>query len=348
MEINQALYQQHLTKGWISYLDIFIDSLTVKNMPNQQQLIIDKCYQDIKKNQMDTVSFELIIHQLVTDLNQPMVVWRMLKNLRINQLFIRGPLYLYLISLPDIKSCIPEIVRLIGVFLEPSYSLKTYQENQKVFIEPQELVHKGLASFIKADTALGITLFLLKELAAPDFDYETIHIPNNRTPFNCDWISPVTNADFVFHQGPMMASFPVEFLNIKNKSFNPEYSLNLKLQVNELLATLEISLSLTERVRKYILSVEKPAMQTTQSTAEVFGMSQTTFRRKLKVENQSFKHIQSEILDAISIKALSTTTMKIDDFAQYIGYSDRSSFERSFIKSFGLSPAKYRKKYQVK
>ncbi len=134
-------------------------------------------------------------------------------------------------------------------------------------------------------------------------------------------------------------------VNIKNKIFDKKYSEQLKHQVNELLTTFDLSLSLTEKVKRFILSVEKPAMQTLEAAVGVFGMSQTTFIRKLKAEQQSFKKIQNEIIESISIKVLSTTSMKIEELAQYLGYSERSSFERYFSKKFGLSPAKYRKNY---
>ena len=343
MKENINAYQQHAKKGWNSYLEIFIENLTVKDIPTKQQLIIDKCFADIESNHMDSVSFELIIHQLVIDLNEQMIVWKMIKNLRVNQLFTRGPLHVYLISLPDIKTCLPEISRLIGVFLETSYSLHIEQSNENIVIEPQELVEECIASFIKADTAICLTLFILKELAGPKFDFETIYVPKSRVDFDSNGTKILTNANIIFHDGPMRACFPVERANLKNKGFDDKYNLALKHQVNELLLMLSQILSLTEKVKKFILSVEKPAMQTHKTAAEAFGISQTTFRRKLKDEGQNFKQIQNRILEILSIKALTKTTMNISEIAQYIGYAERSSFERAFKSKFGISPAKYRK-----
>lgn len=343
MKANIDISQQHLIKGLKSYLELFIANLIVKNIPVKQQLIIDQCFEDIASNKIDAISFESIIYQLTVDLNEPMIVWRMVSNLRVNQLFTRGPLHVYLLSLPDIKTCLPEIIRLIGAFLETSYSLSAHQSNQNIIIEPKELIAGSPALFFKADTALCLTLYILKQLAGPEFDFDTIYIPNDRKSFNSDIAKLLTTANIVFHDGPMMASFPISQVNIKNKIFDKQYSDHLKHQVNELLITCNLNLSFTEKVRRFILSVEKPAMQTLERVADAFGMSQTTLRRKLKAEQQSFKEIQNEIIETISIKVLSTTTMKIEEFAQYIGYSDRYSFERFFSKKFGLTPAKYRK-----
>lgn len=338
-------YQLHQQKGWISYLEIFIENLTVKDIPIKQQQIIDKCFADIASNSMDSISFELIILQLVVELNEHMIVWRMIKNLRFNQLFTRGPLHVYLISLPDIKTCLPEVSRLIGVFLEASYSLQINYLNKDVIIEPQELVHECEASFIKADTAICLTLYILKELAGAEFDFDTIYMPNNRKPFDANGIKVLTNANLVFHDGPMRASFPVGQVNLKNKLFDPQYNLALKHQVDELLPMLQQGLPLTEQVKKYLLNANKPAMQSYASVAGAFGISQTTFRRKLKDEGNSFKEVHDAVLEKISIKLLLTTEMKIDDLASYIGYSARPSFERAFKKRLGLSPSMYRKSH---
>jgi len=216
------------------------------------RLVINECFEDIASNNINSVSFELIIHQLVIDLNEHMIVWRMIKNLRVNQLFVRGPLYIYLISLLDIKSCLTEITRLIGFFLDASYSLHCYQSDQSIIIEPQELVDEYLASFLKADTSLCLTLYILKELVGPIFDYETIYIPNNRTGFDANVALLFTKAKIIFHDGPMMASFHVKQVNIKNKSFDREYNQQLSYQVSELLSTFHLKLSLTEKVQKYI------------------------------------------------------------------------------------------------
>lgn len=184
-------------------------------------------------------------------------------------------------------------------------------------------------------------------MAGSEFDYDTIYIPTKRKNFDPTVAKLVTNAKVNFHEGPMLASFSVNKINMKNKAFNHQFSQNLKQQVTELLNALDLGLSLTEKVKKYILSIEKPAMLSIERAAEFFGMSQTTFRRQLKDEGQNFKSIQSEILGAIALKVLSTTTMKIEEFAQYIGYAERSSFERFFKSKFGVSPAKYRKVHQL-
>lgn len=345
MKTNIYFYQQHKKKGLKGFLKIFIENLSVKDVPIQQQLIFDHCFKDIASDNMDLVTFELIVLQLIVDLNEQMIVWKMIKNLRVNQLFSRGELYVYLISLPDIKTCLSEISRLIGVFLEPSYAMHNYQSDQTIILEPQALTHERLVSFLKAELSLCLTLFILKELAGPEFDYETIFIPNNREYFDCNIAKSLTNAKIVFHDGPMMASFSAKKLNMKNNAFNLQYSQDLNSQVDGLLAMLEFNLSLTEIVKKYILNVEKPAMLNIKKTANTFSMSPSTLQRKLKHEQQSFKEIQNEILGIISMRVLSKTTMKIDDFAQYIGYSERSSFERFFTNKFGMSPAKYRKKH---
>lgn len=339
-------YQKHLKNGWKSYLEIFISSLSIKEIPLEQQLIIDKCFENIDSGNMDSISFELIIHRLVFDLNEQMIVWKMIDKLTVNQLLARGPLYLYLISLPDINVCIEEIQRLIGSLLEPSYSLVYYQSDQNIIIEPKELVAEYLASEVKSDTALCVVLYIMRALAGVNFDYQTIYVPNKRLNFDKKYALLYTQANIVFHDGPMLATFPAEQLVEKNIAYNKIYSTQLKNQVSDLLLTFNPSITLSEQAKKHMLTVDKPAKQTIDSVALNFGLSQATFRRKLKSENTCFTDIQNEILKSIYLKALLSSNMSIESLALKIGYSERSSFERSFFNKFGLSPSKYRKAYQ--
>lgn len=340
-------YQEHLKEGWKNYLRIFIDNLSIKEVPPQQQSIIDKCFKDIESGNIDSVSFELVIHRLVYELDEHMIVWKMFNNLRFNQLLVKGPLHVYLNSLPSIKTCLNEIKRLFGAILEPSYSLISHQKDNSIIIETQELVGSYLASDLKFDTGLCMVLYSLRELVGNSFDFDTFYIPNKRLSFNIEEASHFSNAKIIFHDGPMLASFDKSKLQMSNQSYNPRYSSLLKNQVNDLLISLNSTLTISEKTKKYILNAETPARQTIDSVAFNFGISQATFRRKLNLEGACFKDIHNEILKNIYLEALISTNISIDDLTLKLGYSERSSFERAFVREFGITPYRYRKKHQL-
>ena len=71
-------------------------------------------------------------------------------------------------------------------------------------------------------------------------------------------------------------------------------------------------------------------------------MSTTSFRRKLKQEETSYKLIHSKFLNELCVLALSEKKVKIDELAIQLGYSERATFERAFRQKFGLTPSQFR------
>jgi len=102
------------------------------------------------------------------------------------------------------------------------------------------------------------------------------------------------------------------------------------------------SLLLTEAVNSLLNKCNVPASLTIEQCASSLAMSMTSFRRKLAQEETSFKLIQSKFLNELCVEALLTESIKIDDLAIKLGYSERATFERAFRKKFGVTPSQFR------
>ena len=99
---------------------------------------------------------------------------------------------------------------------------------------------------------------------------------------------------------------------------------------------------LTEAVNNLLGDSELPATLTLEQCAETLAMSPTTFRRKLSQEETSYKLIHSKFLSEQCIMLLSLPSIKIEDLAVRLGYSERATFERAFRQKFGLTPSQFR------
>ena len=102
------------------------------------------------------------------------------------------------------------------------------------------------------------------------------------------------------------------------------------------------SLLHTEAVNNLLNKCNVPASLTIEQCASSLAMSMTSFRRKLALEETSFKLIQSKFLNELCVEALLTGSIKIDDLAIKLGYSERATFERAFRKKFGVTPSQFR------
>ena len=104
----------------------------------------------------------------------------------------------------------------------------------------------------------------------------------------------------------------------------------------------QASLLLTSAVNNLLNKSDFPASLTIEQCAASLAMSMTSFRRKLTLEETSYKLIQSKFLNELCVNALLTKQSKVDELAIKLGYSERATFERAFRQKFGVTPSQFR------
>lgn len=101
-------------------------------------------------------------------------------------------------------------------------------------------------------------------------------------------------------------------------------------------------LTLTKATNSLLSKCDLPASLTIEKCASLLAMSMTSFRRKLSLEETSYKLIQGKFLNELCVKELLTKHSKIDQLAAKLGYSERATFERAFRQKFGVTPSQFR------
>lgn len=102
---------------------------------------------------------------------------------------------------------------------------------------------------------------------------------------------------------------------------------------------------LADQVRKQLLG-PLGLVATLDDVANVLLVSTRSLRRKLEQENTSFRAIVDEERRQIALQLLTCSTMKLDELAMHLGYTDAASFTRAFRRWVGCSPGEYRKSHQ--
>jgi len=74
------------------------------------------------------------------------------------------------------------------------------------------------------------------------------------------------------------------------------------------------------------------------------ALSTRSLRRKLEQEGASYRDLVEEERRQLALQLLNTTTMKIEELAAHLGYTDAGSFVRAFRRWQGCSPSAYREK----
>jgi AraC-like DNA-binding protein len=103
----------------------------------------------------------------------------------------------------------------------------------------------------------------------------------------------------------------------------------------------------TSTAIKSLVSIDLPSgMPSFTAVAESLHMSESSLRRRLQKENTSYQALKDEIRCEVAIDKLLNEKAKVADLAEYLGFTEPSSFVRSFKSWTGQTPKSYRERIE--
>ena len=72
----------------------------------------------------------------------------------------------------------------------------------------------------------------------------------------------------------------------------------------------------------------------------------SSLRRRLQKENTSYQNLKDEVRCQVAIDKLLNEPIKVADLSEFLGFTEPSSFVRSFKNWTGETPKTYREKMQ--
>jgi AraC-like DNA-binding protein len=104
----------------------------------------------------------------------------------------------------------------------------------------------------------------------------------------------------------------------------------------------------TSAAIKSLISIDLPTgMPSFTRISEHLNMSESSLRRRLQKENTSYQNLKDEVRCQIAIDKLLNDEATVADLADYLGFTEPSSFVRSFKGWTGETPKSYRDKMQA-
>lgn len=114
--------------------------------------------------------------------------------------------------------------------------------------------------------------------------------------------------------------------------------------VYELIAIDREPVSTSAAIRS-LISIDLPSgMPSFSRISEHLHMSESSLRRRLQKENTSYQNLKDEVRCQIAIDKLLHEEATVADLADYLGFTEPSSFVRSFKSWTGETPRSYRDK----
>ncbi len=101
--------------------------------------------------------------------------------------------------------------------------------------------------------------------------------------------------------------------------------------------------SKTDKVERMVTDLLSTGDCTLERVAEFFGVTSRTLQNWLQQEGTSFHTIIENVRRELATQYLNTEGMRLTNIALLLGYTDSSSFTRSFRRWYGQSPSQWRK-----
>jgi len=118
----------------------------------------------------------------------------------------------------------------------------------------------------------------------------------------------------------------------------------LKNSVYHLIAIDRVPAS-TSAAIKSLVSIDLPnGTPSFAAVASMLYMSESSLRRRLQAENTSYQAIKDEVRCEVAIDKLLHEDARVADLAEFLGFTEASSFVRSFKSWTGFTPKAYREK----
>ena len=81
--------------------------------------------------------------------------------------------------------------------------------------------------------------------------------------------------------------------------------------------------------------------------SEQLHMSESSLRRRLQKEHTSYQNLKDEVRCQVAVDRLLNEEIKVADLSEYLGFTEPSSFVRSFKSWTGETPKSYREKMRL-
>lgn len=176
------------------------------------------------------------------------------------------------------------------------------------------------------------TMEIFKLFGGPNWTPLELQVPGR---FVREFKSLLPKGDYPIKYGypDFSIIFPTSLLYVSNPYLG-KYTKPEKLNVEDF--------SVTSCIERLLQSYKPGLMGTLDDMADYFNISKRTIRRMLKEEGKTFTEIRERAVFQRSLDLLSSSTYKIHEIAEYLGYSESANFIRFFKGYSGISPGMIR------
>lgn len=159
-----------------------------------------------------------------------------------------------------------------------------------------------------------------------------------------DSLTRTINGPVFFDAGENTCSFDRQDLDRRVVHTRDSLGDFLRNSVYQLIALNRVPAS-TSAAIKSLISIDLPkAMPSFAQVASMLYMSESSLRRRLQAEETSYQALKDEVRCDMAIDQLLNNDARVADIAELLGFTEPSSFVRSFKNWTGDTPKKYKER----
>ncbi len=222
-----------------------------------------------------------------------------------------------------------------------SYDIKTDRPNT-LFAPPEWDLTMHYAALAKS-SGLRVWFSLSGWLIGRSIALEhvTVSAPSI-TPKHDASLEQLFNCAVQFDADNNTLSFPAKFLNYRIVHTSKSLEQFLQQELYQLWDPEEQLASTTAAIQSLLGSDFSEGIPPFETMAKYLHMSTSSLRRRLMKENTSYQQIKDERRHAAAIDYLRRDDIKIQEVGELLGFTETSSFVRSFRNWTGMTPKVFR------
>ena len=208
-------------------------------------------------------------------------------------------------------------------------------------VEIQAPFTKLKGDFLRYEMVVGAITTMIQQSAGRDCFPEYIEIPT-ASDDDLTRLNTHLGTQVIHNDTRIVLRYGRRWLGYRLTNENPSMRQILRKDIESQLQQLRSQHSLVEQINMFLEDQLDFSSVTQVSMADVYNMSESTFKRRLQNEGTNFKSILQSFKQTRSLHLLTDDRNKFESIAAELGFSERASFERAFKMWYGMTPAQFR------
>ena len=241
---------------------------------------------------------------------------------------------------PDVATALQSLVHFFHLHVRGAV-VHLERDNGSVFLgysihEPNVVAHQQIE-----DGAVAGMFNILRRLCGPSWKPDAVHLSHVK-PSESRIYKQFFNVPLKFDVERSGILFSAHWLQTPVAGADPDLYRYLHKQIDEL--NHQYGNDFAEQVRRVLHSALYAQRATADHIAAVFSIHPRTLNRHLRSCGTSFQELADQSRFEIAQQLLENSSMKLNQIAATLNYSDASAFSRAFRRWSGMSPALWRER----